>query len=80
MVRPSAASLNSLAEVLRRAQPLHSECRSILNHLPAEDEIGLLPPSEDLAIGEVGRVTNKDGAYIPHTILKPIPRIRNRIM
>ena len=36
MVRPSAANLNSLRKVLRQAQPLYSECRSILNHL--EDE------------------------------------------
>jgi hypothetical protein len=33
MVRPSVASLNSLAEVLRQAQPLYDECGSILNHL-----------------------------------------------
>jgi hypothetical protein len=37
MVRPSLASLNSLAEVLRRAQPLYSECHSILNY--TDDEI-----------------------------------------
>jgi hypothetical protein len=33
MARPSAASLNLLAEVLRQAQPLYDECRLILNHL-----------------------------------------------
>ncbi len=33
MVRPSAASLNFLAGVLRQSQPLYDECRSILNRL-----------------------------------------------
>ena len=28
-----SATLNSLAEVLRQAQPLYRECRSILNYL-----------------------------------------------
>lgn len=31
MVRLSALSLNSLAEILRQVNPLNKECRSILN-------------------------------------------------
>src|SRR5215471_5392157 len=41
MARPSAASLNSLADILRQAQPLYQECRSILNYL---DEMGKSAP------------------------------------
>jgi hypothetical protein len=33
MVRPSLSSLNSLAEVLRQAQPLYSACHSIISNL-----------------------------------------------
>ncbi len=31
----SAVSLNSLAEILRRANPLYNDCRSILNDFDA---------------------------------------------
>src|ERR1035438_2359647 len=34
--RPSVASLNSRAKVLRQAQPLYTECRSILNFRPKQ--------------------------------------------
>ena len=34
-MRPSSASLNSLAKVLREASPIYQECHSILNGLPA---------------------------------------------
>jgi site-specific recombinase XerC len=37
MVRPSAASLNSLAEILRKAQSLYSECHSIISDLGHEE-------------------------------------------
>jgi hypothetical protein len=40
-VRPNTASLNSLAEVLRRARPLYAECHSILNYLDAGE--GMVP-------------------------------------
>ena len=45
MARPSVASLNSLADVLRQAQPLYAECRSILNYLDNSD--GTSSPSSD---------------------------------
>jgi hypothetical protein len=51
MVRPSVASLNSLAEVLRQAQPLYSECRSILNYLDRDGGIAFLQVPEDSAGG-----------------------------
>jgi hypothetical protein len=41
MARPSAASLNSLVEVLRLAQPLYDDCRLILNHLDHGEAKGL---------------------------------------
>jgi hypothetical protein len=50
VVRPSAASLNSLAEVLRKAQPLYTECRSILNYLPGEDGISFERPLEHIPL------------------------------
>lgn len=42
MACPSVASLNSLAEVLRQAQPLYEECRLILNYLDDPQEATLL--------------------------------------
>jgi hypothetical protein len=40
VVHPSAASLNSLAEILRRAKPLYDECFSIINNLGGSDGKG----------------------------------------
>ncbi len=48
VLRPSIASLNSLAKVLRKAQPVYTECRSILNYLdPDEDKQPPLVTEED---------------------------------
>ena len=37
MVRPTPASLNSLADILRRAQPLYAVCRSIINYIDSKE-------------------------------------------
>ena len=47
MVRPSLASLNSLAEVLRRAQPVYDECRFIINCLDQAIEADSLSPAKN---------------------------------
>lgn len=47
MARLSAASLDSLAEVLGQANPLYAECRSILNFLSDEDGIVSVPAPTD---------------------------------
>ena len=59
-MRPSVASLNSLAEVLRLAQPLYIECRSILNYLDNGDGIVILPTSKDSMSGPDAVSVNKD--------------------
>ncbi len=71
MVRPSAASLNSLAEVLRQAQPLYTECRSILNYLDNGDGIVFLSALEDSAISPNGLPANNDADTQPQSILEP---------
>jgi hypothetical protein len=43
MVQPGVASLNSLANVLRQAQPLYAECRSILNYLDHDADVAYAP-------------------------------------
>jgi hypothetical protein len=47
VVRPSAASLNSLAEVLRAAEPLYRECAFITNSLIGGIEVKTGPTPED---------------------------------
>jgi hypothetical protein len=82
-VRPSAASLNSLAEVLRQAQPLYSECRSILNYLDSSDDLDLSTALHPLQASEVplDRVSsNKDDDSIHQTILEPMVRNRRSVM
>jgi hypothetical protein len=67
MVRPSVASLNSLADVLRQAQPAHSEYRSILYYLDNADGILILPIADDSENGSNAVSARKDGDSIPGT-------------
>jgi hypothetical protein len=80
VVRPSAASLNSLAEILRQASPLYAECRSILNYLDSEDGIVPLPAPEDPASDPDGILANKDADSLPQNILEPMTLVRKCIM
>lgn len=70
VVRPSAASLNSLAEVLRQAHPLYVECRSILSHLDTRGDIVFLSALEDPAIHFKGLPFNNDAASQHHSVLE----------
>lgn len=71
MARPSAASLNSLANVLREAQPLYRECRSILNYLDEKEEN--VPWREWETGGPSGeRISaNKDAASTSLAVFEP---------
>lgn len=80
LVRPTSASLNSLAAILRQAQPLYTECRSILNCLDGDAGIVILSLPQD-PIATPGDVSaNKDAHSLPHSILEPMPRNRKSIM
>ena len=70
LARPSAASLNSLAEVLRQAQPLYVECRSILNYLDQSDGLLILSPLEDSTSGPDCIPASKDAASISHSVFE----------
>jgi hypothetical protein len=80
VVRPSAVSLNSLAEVLRQAQPLYSECRSILNYLDIGTEIVILPLSQSSESDTNLYPVNEGADYQRHSILERMPRNRKSIM
>ena len=80
MVRPTSASLNSLAEVVRQAQPLYAECRSILSYLETGVQAEWLPRLEDLVSGQIAVEANEDGESLHPTVLEPVPRSRNSIM
>jgi hypothetical protein len=70
MARPSAASLNSLAELLRQAQPLYTECRSILNYLDQSDGVVILPSLEDAQTGPDFIPASKDAACVSHGVFE----------
>ena len=74
LVRPSAASLNSLAEVLRQAQPVYAECRSILNYLDQGSGIVFLTPVDDSTTAPDGIPASKDAPSLPHTVFEPTAR------
>jgi hypothetical protein len=76
MARPSSASLNALADVLRRAQPLYKECRSILNYLDTSDEIIPHPATEESADASVSNSSNKQKASI---CLSVFESVKNRL-
>jgi hypothetical protein len=83
VVRPTAASLNSLAEILRQAQPLYSECRSILNyfgHTEAIDSTAALYPPQDSKRQIDDALASKDAASIHQTLLEPMVRNRRAVM
>ncbi len=79
-MRPSVASLNSLARILRQASPLYAECRSILNYLDSEKGIAFLPVSEDPATTADCISANKDADTIPQTILELMAPDRKTLM
>ncbi len=80
MVRLSAASLNSLAEILRQASPLYAECRLILNYLDRGDGIVSLPAPEDSATAPDAISANKYADSIPQTTLELTVPHRKSIM
>lgn len=80
MVRPSIESLNSLAEILRQAEPLYSECHSILNYLDVCAPAVSPGPSRD-ANGSTGMASaNRDAGSIHPTVLEPIANNHRKVM
>jgi hypothetical protein len=71
LARPSVASLNSLAEVLRQAQPLYDECRSILNYLDPTAESEDCTPATECALAVESITVSSDAALIPIVNLNP---------
>lgn len=78
MARPSVASLNSLAEVLRQAQPLYNQCRSILSYLDGNCDSDEERLPDDAAMPSIDAEARNDAGSISHTVLEPIGRQRRR--
>ena len=72
VVQPSVASLNSLANVLRQAQPLYAECRLILNYL--DHGVDVATTATALPLGNDTR--RPEGA----PVVEPVIRNRSTIM
>lgn len=70
LARPSAASLNLLAQVLRQAQPIYTECRSILNYLDSNNPEAVLPLLEPTANDPALIPANKDADCISHSVFE----------
>ena len=70
MARPSAASLNSLAELLRQVQPLYTECRLILNYLDPNEAAESPQFSEAAQSHPEYNSTNKDAGSISLTVFE----------
>jgi hypothetical protein len=79
-VRPTVESLNSLARILRTAEPVYAECRSILNYLEDSEPPIKLEPVPKLADAENPISANNDAACTHQTIVKLEPTPRNRVM
>jgi hypothetical protein len=79
-VRPSAASLNSLAEILRQAKPLYSECRIILNYLDDAAEVVIRTLTDASVTPPDSISANKDALSKPQRILERSTMDRNRLM
>lgn len=72
MARPSAATLNSLVQVLHLAQPLYNECRLILNYLDHNDGIALPLSQENTQHNPDCNPANEDAASISLTVFERI--------
>jgi len=73
MVQPSAASLNSLAEMVRQAQPLYAECRSILNDLANEPGMVIDAPLESPIERSVGISAAEHAVSLHQVLLREEP-------
>jgi hypothetical protein len=73
MVQPSAASLNSMAEMVRKARPLYAECRSILNDLANESGMGIAAPLESSVDSSEGIPPTEHPVSLPQMHLKAEP-------
>jgi hypothetical protein len=80
MVRPSLSSLNSLAKVLRQAQPLYSVCRSIINYLDNNESPATLAPPTNATDGADAAIPNNYTKTTHQTILELEPIPRSRVM
>ena len=80
VVRPSAASLNSLAEILRQAKPLYSECRIILNYLGDEPDMVIGTLTDASAAPPDSISANEDALPRPQRVLERTTVERNRLM
>jgi len=80
MARPSAASLNSLAEVLRQAQPLYSECRLILNYLDHTQDTVALSTLEEYHTRPERNPVNNDAASVSLTVFERKIRYRKGVI
>jgi hypothetical protein len=80
VVRPSAASLNSLAEVLRKAKPLYSECRFILNYLDESGEDGFSMSDTDAHGLENRNPANNNAASTPLAVFELGTRYGKRLV
>ena len=70
MARPSSASLNSLAKLLRQVQPLYTECRLILNYLDPNEAAQSPQLPEAVQSHPEGNSTNKDAGSVSLTVFE----------
>ena len=77
MVRPTADSLNSRADLLRRAQPLYAEYRLILNYL--DDSTGVVKSVAIEALEQPAmNLPANDDALITHRAVLELEPISKR--
>ena len=74
----TVSSLNTIATVLREAQPIYAECRLILNYLDNKSMADSLPRTEDAASEHNPRTANDDACSISHTVVELRRAQRNR--
>ena len=70
--------MNTIAAVLRKAQPIRAECRLILNYLDEKGTADSLPRTDDAA-PERNPGTSDNGAFsISHTVVELLRVQRDR--
>lgn len=66
MAHPKAASLNSLADVLRQVKPVYDECRRILNYIDTKATDAAPMMLDELLSTVESKTAKNDAASISH--------------
>jgi hypothetical protein len=80
LASPTVSSLNHIADVMRQAQPLYDECRSILNYIDGNHSADEPQSSDDSVLRRESGAANNDAPCTSHTVIEPGSKYCKNVM